>query len=607
MLFAKRLLIFFLILFSSSLFAVNYSLSNNEWRMISLPAQPPSGKNTVKKIFGDDINGTYGTHWVVYQYNADSNSYGNLKLNNVMEPGRGYWIIQKTGHPVTLAMPQGSVAIPDNYSIKLSSVVGSHTVQWTLSGTPFSSSVTLGHLFLKTDAGICSKVACNLDKANAGKLLHNQVWVFDGNKYVLINKQGLLNPWDGFWAASLESSFGHTLSLQKNNDFLLGDWYVKPGGRDSNDGRSINSAFATITHASEVAKAGDNIIIKAGEYSERVEIKSSGQRGKPISYIGEIGTVFNGANLVWWNWDGLFDIDNKEYINVSGIKVINSTWAGISVENSKHINIENNTTVDTKSSGIYVGNKSEYIGISKNIISGACKGGSQEALSVVASNNVTVSYNNVSNSGTGENNNGGEGIDIKAGSHHINVIGNVVHNNPKIGIYIDGWVEGLDIINIIGNEVYTIQAEGIVVVSEKGGPVNNVSIDNNNVHNNHNGITIGGRERIDREDPTPPVSEKTAMNNILILNNTVHNNLDGGIYNANQDAKNVVIRNNISKENGTVSNGQIEVSGTTASINEVSIDHNTILGHKPFLIWNIDTNTEISCSALSKCHSNIIR
>ena len=176
MLVTKLILSLSLFFISSSLFAVNFTLPDNQWHLISLPANPPMSENTVAKVFGDDISaGVYGDDWVLYQYDPQKNSYGEaLELNYALEQGRGYWIIQKTGFPVMLTMPVGSSEAPDTYALKIASATGSNNSQWTLSGNPFSSSQTLDDFFLKTDSGVCA-TPCDLNKAKAKNLLHNQV------------------------------------------------------------------------------------------------------------------------------------------------------------------------------------------------------------------------------------------------------------------------------------------------------------------------------------------------------------------------------------------------------------------------------------------------
>ena len=130
MLLTRYALSFLIFLFPSILLSENYKLPNDQWRIISLPSIPPAGENTVKKIFGDDISGQYGTDWVMYGFDTQTSSYGEaLKPNDPVEHGRGYWIIQITVNPVTLTMPEESNEAPDIYPLQPASVTGSSSVQ----------------------------------------------------------------------------------------------------------------------------------------------------------------------------------------------------------------------------------------------------------------------------------------------------------------------------------------------------------------------------------------------------------------------------------------------------------------------------------------------
>jgi hypothetical protein len=192
---------------------ITYTLPSNQWRQISLPCDP-GANNSVSAVFGDDIQGQYGTEWILYKFNTQTNSYGEaLKLTDSVEQGKGYWITQITGEAVTLKMPPGSTEAAESYQLQLASASGSDSTQWTLSGNPFSSALKLGDFSLKTESGICSSSPCDLDMAKTEKLLHNQVWVYDGKGYTKKDTQEILNAWDGFWVASLEKSKGRALSL----------------------------------------------------------------------------------------------------------------------------------------------------------------------------------------------------------------------------------------------------------------------------------------------------------------------------------------------------------------------------------------------------------
>jgi len=211
-----RFILSFLILFvSSTLFAADYLLPSGQWRIISLPSIPPANANTVEKIFKDDVKGKYGKDWVLYKYSTEANGYGSpLKPNTPVEHGEGYWMIQLTGDPATLTMPSGSSEAPDSYSLQLASSTSKAT-QWTLTGNPFLSSQKLSDFYLKTDSGVCASEPCDLSTAKREKLLHDEVWTFDGKNYVPKGSEDIVSSWEGFWMVSLGNSQGRTLSLQK--------------------------------------------------------------------------------------------------------------------------------------------------------------------------------------------------------------------------------------------------------------------------------------------------------------------------------------------------------------------------------------------------------
>lgn len=215
----KYLLISSLLIISSSAFAIDrISLSNNEWRMISLPANP-GANNTVEDIFGDDIApADYGkdNKWVVYFYNTTSHSYEPLALDSRLEQGKGYWIIQATGRLVILDMPQSSTDTSPEFSIHIvppiSTAKGRET-QWNLVGYPFEDSRKLGNFRVQSSQGVCNTWGCNIDQAKTEDLLHNEVWTYNGRDYVRKNKDDNLSSWDAFWVAALKGSVGQSLAL----------------------------------------------------------------------------------------------------------------------------------------------------------------------------------------------------------------------------------------------------------------------------------------------------------------------------------------------------------------------------------------------------------
>jgi hypothetical protein len=208
-----RFILILLSITSTNIFAANYLLPSNQWRMISLPEKPANGENTLKHIFSNSIgldNDAYLNKWIIYSYAEDINQYEQLDLNSVMKQGKGFWIIQTTGNNITLKMPDSSINTPENYEIQLTSSSGG--IQWNLSGNPFSKVIDLGESLLRTSTGICSDNGCSLSDVN-NNLLNNIVWTYNGNDYVAKDETSTLNPWDGFWAAALESSVDQDIHL----------------------------------------------------------------------------------------------------------------------------------------------------------------------------------------------------------------------------------------------------------------------------------------------------------------------------------------------------------------------------------------------------------
>lgn len=77
------------------------------------------------------------------------------------------------------------------------------------------------------------------------------------------------------------------------NDHIGDTWYVAPaalGGSDSNNGKSPNFPFLTITYAISQAAAGDQIIIAGGDYTESVTVNKD-----YLTLRGQVGAIIFGT------------------------------------------------------------------------------------------------------------------------------------------------------------------------------------------------------------------------------------------------------------------------------------------------------------------------
>lgn len=352
---------------------------------------------------------------------------------------------------------------------------------------------------------------------------------------------------------------------------IANTYFVSKDG-DNGDSGSEEHPWKTIQMAANTLIAGDTVFIKGGVYTEIITIKNSGAKDNYITFINYKNetVVIDGQGLSWGaNWYGLFNIIEKNYILVSGLNIKNSEYAAIWIEGSNNISVKNNYTYNTFSSGIGIWNSS-YVFAENNEVELACNEGEQECITISNSNNCQVFKNNVHHNGKGEN--GGEGIDVKQGSHDVDIYDNEVHHlNERIGIYADAWDTLTYNINIYNNKVHHCSESGIAVASEAGGVIGNVNIFNNVVYlNKYGGIEIGDWSDIDFQGKKP-------IKHIKIINNTCYKNgayNDGwgfGIIVDNPDASDIVIRNNICSDNSA----QIAIQ-KFGSVSQV--DHNLIDG-----------------------------
>jgi hypothetical protein len=375
-------------------------------------------------------------------------------------------------------------------------------------------------------------------------------------------------------------------------------YYVSPSGNDANPGTEAQP-WRTIQKAADTMMAGDTVYIRGGTYSEQVIPQhSGGVSGGYITYAAYPGEtpIIDGKDLSLATWDGLFHIKGsyvgsayvrRSYIRVSGLRVINAKGGadsyggndvhGIRVDNSDYIIIKGNSTYNTRSSGIGVWN-STHVVIDGDDIALACNlggpdnlPGAEENLTVDGSSYIEVRNNHVHDGATFPNGwSGGEGINVKNGSHHIRIFNNIVHLKPvdgsppnRLAFGIDAWdsTTSTHDVEIFGNVAYD-SFYGFIVSSEQGGTVENVRVYNNIAYNNTgDGFSIvwwsGTKDGLKK--------------NIQFFNNTSYNNRVG-FSNQSPLNENVVVRNNLFSQNAT------NMSIVSAALAQTTVDHNLFFG-----------------------------
>ncbi|MGE5557986.1 MAG: right-handed parallel beta-helix repeat-containing protein [Bacillota bacterium] len=400
---------------------------------------------------------------------------------------------------------------------------------------------------------------------------------------------------------------GYCAETAQQNPTSTGNAYFvapAPQGSDDNPG-TIDKPWASIQKAAAAAQAGDTVYLRDGTYkiTEPIRPANSGTKDKWITYSayekekavidamkrrvgngkGEHPTAPNLTD------EGAFQINDLSYIRVQGITVQNSHNGGINIRKSSYIELIGNTTRNTNGSGIGVW-YSDHIKVLNNHVfkanaafmddTGGGQGGPHEAVSLGSVDYFEVAYNEVNQCEH-------EGIDIKQASRWGTVHHNKTHDLVRQGIYVDGWpynpanleclaADGhpdlLTDVEIYENIVYNCSM-GVVVSSEAGTPVKNISIHHNVVYNNRNaGVHIAYY-----------FGEDGPRENISVVNNTIHHNgwekefwwSSGGIFFETHNIKNIIIRNNICTDNGCF---QIGATGQDLAKIKASIDYNLCSG-----------------------------
>jgi hypothetical protein len=89
-------------------------------------------------------------------------------------------------------------------------------------------------------------------------------------------------------------------------------YYVSPTGNDTNAGTSLGTAWTTIAKANQVLRAGDNVLIQPGSYSDGIVPTASGTSASRITYTGAIvGRALVSVASV--------DLTGRSYVTAKGV------------------------------------------------------------------------------------------------------------------------------------------------------------------------------------------------------------------------------------------------------------------------------------------------
>lgn len=255
-------------------------------------------------------------------------------------------------------------------------------------------------------------------------------------------------------------------------------YYVSNSGDDSNNGLTSSTAFKTLQHAANVVSVGDSVFVLTGTYTG-FDIRTSGTSLKPIVFKALTNDVTINTHYPVTN-DGI-NIENANYVEVHGFKVINQPRAGIRVVVSNFVKVKNNTCTNNAYWGIFTGFADDIL------IEGNSCSYSQQQHGIYFSNSgdrpIIINNHSFNNSGCGIHMNG----DISMGGDGIIsnavVAGNIIHDNGTSG----GSAINMDCVQdskIFNNLIYNNHATGIALYQIDGaeGSKNNKIFNNTIVH-----------------------------------------------------------------------------------------------------------------------------
>jgi parallel beta-helix repeat protein len=279
---------------------------------------------------------------------------------------------------------------------------------------------------------------------------------------------------------------------------------------------SSSAPYCTLAKAATVAVAGTTVLVQSGTYVGGATVANAGAAGSPITFKPDTGasvTVQGGTNA--------FRINGKSYVTVQGFTITGTASYGIAVLASTNITIANNTVTNS---------------------------GNASATPAVYAFGIYLSGTSASTvSGNHADNNSNTGIYLASGTTGVTVRGNEASGNASLSVTpAQGTRQaaGIGVIgasnSIIGNEVHDNEDSGIQIypVSNTGGVItrggDSTLVANNVSYNN-------GDHGIDNRD----------VDNGRIIGNTVYHNCTSGI-NVEGTSLNYVIQNNIAVDNAVL-------------------------------------------------------
>jgi parallel beta-helix repeat protein len=344
--------------------------------------------------------------------------------------------------------------------------------------------------------------------------------------------------------------------------------YVSTSGDDRHDGCSPAKSLRTVSEAMVRARPGVTVYLGQGTYYEQLVTRRAGARGAEIiikSFAGR--AVIDGSKLPWSAGrnqnQGLVELRHPS-VRLVGVTVSNSKNTGILLA-ADDLTVEDSRISNTRLHGVstHTDRQTSYRGkagtmirrivLRGNLVERAALSGNSQAISLIA-DGFLVTGNTVRDSRR-------EGIDIWLGARRGEVVGNTVHSNNAVGIYVDGAAyvkihrnvayrnrSGIGIssedtnyrthdIWVFNNVLYDNRLAGIFVWDDTGSPgykgVQDLVVAHNTLIGNRNALYLSGEKNTATflnnlgYSTGADVNQRVARSSLVLQGNVWLNNATG--------------------------------------------------------------------------------
>ena len=322
-------------------------------------------------------------------------------------------------------------------------------------------------------------------------------------------------------------------------------YYVALTGKDSNAGTSTSAPFRTFARAVKPLRPGDTLYIRAGVWTERIDLTVNNTSGTSSGYIKIAGYPGEKVTIRYaeatspgygpikaWGTRGYLRFEN---LILDGINMPNKV--GWQIRSGNHHFILRNLEIKNF--------RSHGLGI---------EGNDHQVINCSIHDQISVSGS------TGER---WYGIYYSKGNNAL-FQGNKIYNNPGGGLHLYAWGPMYNA-RIIGNTIHrnnklaSSTVGGIIVYGTSNGTISSTQIYNNLVYKN--GTSSSGT--------ASGISIANGTTGTKVYNNTVYGNKSNGVV-ISSGSSSTVVQNNIMYGNGKMN--YYSYTSSTKSTNNHTTD-----------------------------------